>query len=152
MRGTNDIYSQSQATLATSTLQRSSTLGSGKTLTHEERLEQEEDKETRKALDGRIGKRKRARDEFDVVNGPDIESDDEDDFLASRPNRSHEPSSPQRDVVMEHPLVVVDSSNSHVKPQEVGSALKRNADGTVAPPKVRQRTKSKQVSVAIFDA
>jgi ATP-dependent RNA helicase DHX37/DHR1 len=56
-------------------LQSSSTLGTGRAYTHQERLDKAEDKEVRKALDGRSGKRKRHNDQF-VVEEPDTDDDE----------------------------------------------------------------------------
>ncbi|EAU85900.2 DHX37 protein [Coprinopsis cinerea okayama7 len=141
---------KSQATLSTAVLQSSSTLGSGKTLSHLERLEKEEDAETRKALDGRLGKRKRRREEYDVVHGVDEDDSDEDEDL--KPASPSPYLLPHKDVEMEEPPpnepepAVVVNSLPQSDPPVVGSALRRNPDGTVVQPKIRQRTKQKQAS------
>ncbi|TFK27975.1 P-loop containing nucleoside triphosphate hydrolase protein [Coprinopsis marcescibilis] len=141
---------QSQATLSTSLLQSSSTLGSGKTLSHLERLERQEDYETRQMLDGRVGKRKRHQ-----VGGVSLldESSDEDEepvvpitrhFQSQDIPMDDEPPTAK---LKEVKVVVDDSFNPAEKslPKEVGSALQRNADGSVVQPNVRKKSQ-KQLS------
>ncbi|KAF5338958.1 hypothetical protein D9611_008721 [Ephemerocybe angulata] len=148
---------QSQATLSSAMLQSSSMLGSKKVLTHQELLDKQEDKEVRDALEGKTtGKRKRRpQDERYSVHQAgeedEDEDEDEDDELASRyasrptTERPIE-STPEEPAAPLEPSVTVDLSSAHVKPQEakpvaVGSALRRNADGTTVQPKIRKRTK-----------
>ncbi|KAF6757513.1 DHX37 protein [Ephemerocybe angulata] len=148
---------QSQATLSSAMLQSSSMLGSKKVLTHQELLDKQEDKEVRDALEGKTtGKRKRRpQDERYSVHqagGEDEDEDeDEDDELASRyasrptTERPIE-STPEEPAAPLEPSVTVDLSSAHVKlpeakPVAVGSALRRNADGTIVQPKIRKRTK-----------
>lgn len=126
---------QSQAVLPSSLLQSSSMLGTGKTLTHQELQDRSEDKEVRKALDGRSGKRKRHEDKF-AVHGLDTEDSQDDEILAAetvtRPS---------------HPQVIFDSAipppKNESEPSAVGSALKRKSDGSVVMPKI---SKTKQSS------
>lgn len=78
--------SQSQAQLkSTLHLQSSSTLGTGKHSTAHERIEKEEDRETRKIIEGKgLGKRKRgAGERFDAV---DDEDEDDNDLDAGLPS------------------------------------------------------------------
>ncbi|KAJ7175857.1 P-loop containing nucleoside triphosphate hydrolase protein [Mycena filopes] len=116
---------QSQATLPSSLqLQSSATLGTGKAITHRDRLDKLEDKEIRRALDGRTGKRKRQDDSYAVVganDSPDDDTDGEDSASIQIGN----PSNPS-----------VSSALA-----TVGSALQRNADGSIVPPKIVPRSK-----------
>jgi ATP-dependent RNA helicase DHX37/DHR1 len=130
---------QSQAEVQSLRLQSSSTLGTGKAITNLEKKGRLEDKEIRRALDGTSNKRKRhGGDNYAVVGA---ESEDEDfetistkdrkDFSSEDPINANEP--------ME--VTVVDSSTSaaviaSAPPSAVGSALKRNADGSVVTPKI----------------
>lgn len=133
------VLSQSQAVLPSSLLQSSSTLGTGKTLTHQELQDRSEDKEVRKAFDGRSGKRKRHEDKF-AVHGLDTEDSQDDEIFATetvtRPS---------------HPQVIFDSAipppKNESKPSAVGSALKRNSDGSIVMPKI---SKTKQVCCMHF--
>ncbi|KAJ7670209.1 P-loop containing nucleoside triphosphate hydrolase protein [Mycena rosella] len=106
--------SQSQATLPTSVhLQSSAT------------LDKLEDKEIRRALDGRTGKRKRQDDSY-AVTGPDADTDEELDQDDAFP-----------------PMQTSGSSTTPVvpAPAAVGSALQRNPDGSVVAPKIVPRGK-----------
>jgi HrpA-like RNA helicase len=58
-------------------LQSSSTLGTGKVSTNKERLDKLEDKETRRAINGRRGKRKRNTDRFDILQADNDDDEDE---------------------------------------------------------------------------
>ncbi|KAJ7505327.1 P-loop containing nucleoside triphosphate hydrolase protein [Mycena galericulata] len=86
--------SQSQAALPTTLhLQSSATLGTGKATTHRDRLDKLEDKEIRRALDGRVGKRRRQDDSY-AVTGPDVDMDDEDQDDVMSPMQTSGPSKP----------------------------------------------------------
>jgi hypothetical protein len=122
---------QTQAALPTTLhLQSSATLGTGKVATHRDRLDKLEDKEIRRALDGRTGKRRRHDDSY-AVTGPeadmdDQESDPEDDPFP--PMQISGPSNPPRPSV----------------PAAVGSALQRNPDGSLVAPKIVPRSHGKK--------
>ncbi|KAJ6559196.1 P-loop containing nucleoside triphosphate hydrolase protein [Mycena vulgaris] len=121
--------SQSQATLPTTVhLQSSATLGTGKATTHRDRLDKLEDKEIRRALDGRTGKRKRQDDSYAVI-GPDADTDDEeldrDDALS--------------------PMQIPGPSTVPV-PAAVGSALQRNSDGSVVAPRIVPKSREKKAA------
>lgn len=133
-------------------------LGSGKTLTHQELLEKLEDREVRQALEGKTtGKRKRSRgDQYAVYEADEdeVESDGEQSEGSSKPKAIATPMDVDADETAPQstpqPAVTVDmpSTNQGPKVQEtpsVGSALRRNADGSVVQPKVRQRMKGRQV-------
>lgn len=134
------LLSQSQAQLPTTLhLQSSSTLGTGKSSTNRERLEKLEDKETRRAIDGRAGKRKRNDDKYDIMNAvhenEDIEFDQESIIQVlptSSPNYAKD-------------VLVVDSVDAPQlalsKPSAVGSALYRNPDGSVVAPRISKKIK-----------
>lgn len=140
-------------------------LGTGKSLSNEQRLAKQEDIQTRRVMDGRIkGRRKRGQQEAIVEAASS--SEDEGD-VQSRPATSiPEP----REEIMEFgdeqyesdhyslplgttrdaPVVVVDddgvavgtaSVKVAVKSVEVGSALKRAADGSVIAPRVVKGTR-----------
>ncbi|KAJ7675833.1 P-loop containing nucleoside triphosphate hydrolase protein [Mycena polygramma] len=124
---------QTQATLPTTVhLQSSATLGTGKAITHRDRLDKLEDKEIRRALDGRTGKRRRQDDSY-AVTGPDGDIDDEDgDENDSEDDASMQISGPSK------PVASV--------PAAVGSALQRNPDGTVVAPKIVPRSSKKKAA------
>ncbi|KIK69520.1 hypothetical protein GYMLUDRAFT_33890 [Collybiopsis luxurians FD-317 M1] len=122
--------SQSQAQLPSSIhFQSSSTLGTGKPTTHQERLDKLEDKQVRRALDGRSGKRKRHDGLFEVV---EADTDDDQDDLDSIAEPSVELSEPPPQPIAPQPVV--------------GGALARNPDGTVVAPKVRQGKRNKKTA------
>ncbi|KAL0961087.1 hypothetical protein HGRIS_006070 [Hohenbuehelia grisea] len=120
--------SQSQAELpSTLGLQSTSTLGTGKASTHQERLDRLEDKAVRRALDGQLGKRKRAVDRYDVVDESDGSESDE-----ARAGTLNERSQDEEDDQIAH-------MPSTSTPSEVGSALHRNPDGSVVQARVRPK-------------
>ncbi|KAL0579130.1 putative ATP-dependent RNA helicase DHR1 [Marasmius crinis-equi] len=116
--------SQSQAQIPSSLqLQSSSTLGTGRVRTHQEITDRVEDKEVRRALDGRTGKRKR-HEIFDVVDGSDDEGSDVSELADEAPSKSAQISNVTANDTASQPVV--------------GGALKRDANGNVVAPKVRQ--------------
>ncbi|TFK40653.1 P-loop containing nucleoside triphosphate hydrolase protein [Crucibulum laeve] len=140
---------QSQASLSSALLQSSSTLGTGKLATHLELQERQEDKEVRKVLEGRLGKRKRYGDgDMYDITGPDGESEDE-DMLSDFGEKGAAPSPEKRSAARSKEVIVIDSTTMAVgEPVKttisaVGSALQRNADGTVVAPKIRPRKQGK---------
>lgn len=140
-------------------LQSSSTLGTGYVKTHQERLDKDEDKEVRRIMDGRQvktkGKRTRGRNLFsgNALYASDEEKSDgeNDDHMESSSNQAKvddrqidegDGSSKSK------PVVLVDTgfSTSKVlslpavtKISEVGSALRRNDDGSMAVPHVSKK-------------
>ncbi|CAA7261404.1 unnamed protein product [Cyclocybe aegerita] len=136
---------KTQASLSSSLLQSSSTLGTGKALTHKELQEKAEDSLVKKSLLGQPGKRKRHQDVFDIQEADDEDeelSPDEDDEVPDHHNVDSTP--------LELPSetsVVIDESPSLPPAKSaatVGSALQRNLDGSTVAPKVRPRTKGMQ--------
>ncbi|KAJ3568750.1 hypothetical protein NP233_g5510 [Leucocoprinus birnbaumii] len=139
---------KSQNGVSSSLLQSSSTLGSGKTLTHEERLEKDEDLQVRHAIQGRAGKRKRrsavmdTRDftddlegENDRLSGSEVGSDDEAHSVPVKP------AAEEVQVEQAKTLQVGQSQTSVINvPVVIGSALRRNEDGTIAVPVVRRKS------------
>ncbi|KAF8158281.1 P-loop containing nucleoside triphosphate hydrolase protein [Crassisporium funariophilum] len=141
---------QTQASLPSSLLQSSATLGTGKLSTHQELQEKAEDRDVRKAFAGQAGKRKRHQDAFPIHHAEE-ELDSEDGNLLGGSSRNT-PTRIAQDS-LERSITVVDSStqhssmppNSSQNASTVGGALHRNPDGSVAAPKVRVRSKGKQV-------
>jgi ATP-dependent RNA helicase DHX37/DHR1 len=141
------ICSQSQAQVPTLNLQSSSTLGTGKISTHRERLEKLEIKEARRVLGGRSGKRRRNNDSHDA-HGPsssDNEGENTDCSVIAIDDNGADEAEP----------IAVDSNsiNRSVSSTSatIGSALQRNADGTVVVPKIVARNaKGKNVSIISF--
>ncbi|KAJ3895464.1 P-loop containing nucleoside triphosphate hydrolase protein [Lentinula edodes] len=127
--------SQSQAQLpSTVHFQSSATLGTGKATTHQDLLDKQEDKEIRRAIEGRSGKRKRHDGFYDVV---EAEADDE------------EGEEDEGDFMTETGLLEEQIEPSPKLPASqptVGSALARNSDGTVIAPMVRPRSKNKKTA------
>ncbi|KAF8073607.1 P-loop containing nucleoside triphosphate hydrolase protein [Lyophyllum atratum] len=141
---------QTQAEIPSSShLQTSSSLGTGKVSTHQERSERLEDKEVRRALDGRAGKRKRNDDIYAVVHVDEKDSDREDEYLLASAgegetsSRRKERSSAGTEEAPSLTIQTITMQAIASTSSAVGSALKRNSDGTVAAPKVRQKTKGK---------
>ncbi|GLB38537.1 putative helicase associated domain (HA2) Add an annotation [Lyophyllum shimeji] len=139
---------QTQAEIPSSfELKTSSSLGTGKVSTHKERLERLEDKEVRRALDGRTGKRKRNDHLYAVVHANESYSEEEDEGLVASADEGRKSSVPDEalNAPTQAPAIVQASVTQPVASTSaaVGSALKRNADGTVAAPNLRQRTKGK---------
>ena len=120
-------------------LQSSSTLGSGKTSSAQERLENIEDQEVRRAI---LSRQKKGGHFADIVESDSGEENDAHDFL-SEDQRDGQDASPQRTTV------VLDSAPIATRRQDVsadvviGSALQRNADGSIMEPRVmKKRDKS----------
>lgn len=120
----------------------SATVWTGHVATHQELLDRQEDKEVRRVLAGRGGKRKR--------NGVplDYESDgiSEDDDLVDNQTDAGGPSAQKK---TENTVESTDASTSVPVPSsvtDVGSALKRNSDGTVVAP-IRRRGNTTKVCV-----
>lgn len=123
----------------------SSTLGAGKTATVQDRLDRLEDKDVRRALHSRQRKPGRFVD-IAESDGSDGSADD-----SHSENFSKEG---QGDASPRGPVVVVDSLSATMKKQEmlaptVGSALKRNADGSIAKARIVKK-KGKGTRVRLF--
>lgn len=137
-------------------LQSSSTLGTGSVKTHKELLDQQEDKDVRHTISGHTSKRKRKQngptytsaafddsdEDFDLDEGMQVDKEDDlsDDELGKSRSK---------------PIIVVDSGFSTApdtsevvvkKIAEVGSALRRDANGQTVKPVVK---KSKGTKVFI---
>ncbi|PCH40127.1 nucleoside triphosphate hydrolase protein [Wolfiporia cocos MD-104 SS10] len=149
--------SKSQAQLSTALqLQSSSTLGTGKATTHKDLIDKQEDKEVRKAINGLSAKGKRHRQPLLLASDSSDEDEDEvmllgaagsDNDGKSKVHESEEGKS------RANPVVIVDSgfSTTTLPPEPspepvtapstsaVGSALKRNPDGTVVAPKISKK-------------
>ncbi|KAI0757185.1 P-loop containing nucleoside triphosphate hydrolase protein [Daedaleopsis nitida] len=150
--------SKSQATASAAlNLKSSATLGTGKAGTHQQRLDEFENKEVRRAMDGRSGgtKRRRRNDDFPAAFRDDSEGDD-DDFDNGRMDVDDEQDSGEvapEGTSRSNPVVIVDSgfsTTAQASPEDdyivaklphaaVGSALKRNADGSVSEPRIAKR-------------
>ena len=131
--------SKSQAELpSTLQLQSSSTLGSGRTLTAQERLEKAEDKEVSRAIYSRqtIG---RFADIAESDEGEDV-LDSVQDVHSERDMTQDGESTSPRDRV-----VIINSTSTATRKQNVrddvvvGSALQRNADGSIVKPRIMKK-------------
>jgi len=148
------FLSKTQASLSTSVLQSSSTLGTGKASIFQERQEKDEDIFVKKSLLGQSGKRKRHQDIFAVQDAGDDE-DLADESLTGQPEEDREfqnntkgdHSKPEVRVV-EGPASLVPKSSTQAA-LSVGSALQRNANGSVIAPKTRPMSKGKHVRRAL---
>lgn len=146
-------------------LQSSATLGTGKPITHQQRLEEAEDKEVRRAMDGRSGqgKRRRRTEALDIsVDGSDGDDDDGGYYGMDVDTHGDTDLPAQDGTSRSNPVVIIDSGFSTKEqlpgvedspPQQtistVGSALKRNADGSVAAPRVAHRKPKVKVSILL---
>ncbi|EJC98118.1 P-loop containing nucleoside triphosphate hydrolase protein [Fomitiporia mediterranea MF3/22] len=140
---------QTQAQLPTTLhLQPSSTLGSRKVQTHEELQAKQEDKEVRRIMEGRGkgGRRKR-----NMYSGMDVDTDEDSGTEEDNDMRKNDEGSRDADMEKElpgsspeSPVIIFDEPEDVPKilPQvtdAVGSALRRNKDGTLQEPKVLKR-------------
>ena len=128
--------SKSQAELpSTLQLQSSSTLGSGRTLTAQERLEKAEDKEVSRAIYSRqtIG---RFADIAESDEGEDVLDSVQDVHSERDMTQDGQGTSPRG------PVVIVDSTSTATRKKDVpddavvGSALQRNAVGSIMKPRI----------------
>ena len=139
--------SKSQAELpSTLQLQPSSTLGSGRALTAQERLEKTEDKEVRRAIYSRQRRGGHLADTAESDRGDEVVDEAQDVHSEGDTIQEYEGSSPQDQVV------VVDSTSTATRKQDVpadivvGGALQRNADGSITKPRIM---KKKSVGVCL---
>ncbi|TFL01831.1 P-loop containing nucleoside triphosphate hydrolase protein [Pterulicium gracile] len=142
---------QSQAEVTTSLdLQSSSTLGTGRVSSIRQLHEGQEDRHVRRALQGNTtGKRRRPGvDDFTIHEGGD--SSDEDVEMSSAPGLTATDPINLTEVDPTQTASQANEASVHyapielaAKPAAIGSALKRNADGSVIAPKMRVKTNKK---------
>ncbi|KAJ3822852.1 P-loop containing nucleoside triphosphate hydrolase protein [Lentinula raphanica] len=126
--------SQSQAQLPSNIhFQSSATLGTGKAFTHQDQLDKQEDKEVRRAIEGRSGKRKRRDGFYGVV---EVDTDEDDDKEEAEEEDEIEIDTVPVKENLEPLPRTVDSQPT------TGGALARNPDGSVVAPKVRLKSKN----------
>jgi ATP-dependent RNA helicase DHX37/DHR1 len=147
-------YRQTQTDIPSSLqLQSSASLGTGRAITHQERLDIAEDKNVRSALDGRLGKRKRRALED---NAPESASSDEDSlgFEASSGSVQITHLSEVRMAVDDSDPKARSSAQIQMTPvtsKIIGGALQRNPDGSVVQPKVAKPRSKKVTPYFHFD-
>jgi ATP-dependent RNA helicase DHX37/DHR1 len=126
----------------------SSTLGTGRVSTHQRRLEHLEDKEVKRALDGRVGKRKRLEAQAVI---PDDEESDQSEAMELDEQVMHVRIQPPHWNVGEgeplDELHVSGPSVTYVASPPVGSALQRYPDGRLVQPSIKERDKGTKVSI-----
>lgn len=155
--GRTDVTSRkSQAELPNIlALQSSATLGTGAAKTHQERLERDEDKQVRQAMDRTSqGKRKgsKQRRRQPAHSAPSGLTDESGDGMDSDVGMVF--NEEEEGMSRSNPVVIIDSGFSTapaasvptVTQIEVGSALQRNADGSAVAPRISER-KPKQAKV-----
>ncbi|TFK52557.1 P-loop containing nucleoside triphosphate hydrolase protein [Heliocybe sulcata] len=142
----------SQAEIPSLKLQTSSMLGTGKVATNQYRLEKKEDKEVGKLMDGRAGKRKRPTDVH--ASSEESEGDAEDSFI-SRTAHARDADieivdlTGKPSVLKPEPVVVHDIGAGGppaavpLPATSVGSALRRNKDGTATVPVMKKKSTKK---------
>ena len=129
--------------MSSAVLQSSSTLGTGRLSTFEERQEKAEDALLRKTMAGQAGKRKRHQDVYAVHHHEDVDIDNDNEEEDMRPRKlgKRQPADPAEEKPEDAIMVVEAPPNPPPKKEAaasaIGSALHRNADGTIASPKVR---------------
>ncbi|GJE85929.1 ATP-dependent RNA helicase [Phanerochaete sordida] len=136
-------------------LKSSATLGTGKVITHQDRVEKEEHQEVKRVMEGSSNGKKRRRSAKSYV-GAASDSEEEPEAYMDDDHRS----SPAVALDLEpgktraNPVVIVDSGFATTKQEPepapavnvsyIGSALKRAADGSIVAPRiVKRKTKSK---------
>ncbi|KAH8114512.1 P-loop containing nucleoside triphosphate hydrolase protein, partial [Phellopilus nigrolimitatus] len=133
---------ETQAQLpSTLQLQSSSTLGSRKVQTNEELQAKLEDKQIRRAMEGRVkGKRRRQNNAYSGIDR--VSEDDEDEDIEMKEDLAPESGFSRSFPVIvrdEEPAIAPSKPALVVKDMAVGGALRKNADGTVSAPKVVNR-------------
>lgn len=118
-------------------LQSSSTLGAGRTLTAQERLEETEDKEVWRAIYSRQTSGRYA----DIA-----ESDEGEEVVHTQGVHSeHDTIHDGEGILPQGQVVIVDSASTTTRKQDVpadvvvGSALRRNADGSTVKPRIMKK-------------
>ncbi|KAF9220938.1 P-loop containing nucleoside triphosphate hydrolase protein [Gyrodon lividus] len=139
---------QTQASMPSIDLQSSSTLGTGKTTSHRERLDKTEGMEVRRLVEGRSNKRRRRSNDF-TVTGPDDSESEDAELDAMGTGAGINPPKPVPPD--EAPIVVASTSLAapakSTQPSVVGGALRRNPDGTVMGPRVfKKKEKCKKTT------
>jgi ATP-dependent RNA helicase DHX37/DHR1 len=120
-------------------LQSSSTLGSGRPLTAQERLEKTEDKDVRRAIYSRQRRGGHLTDTVESDGDDEVVDDTQDVHSEGNTIQDDEDTSPRDQVV------VVDSTSAVTRKQDVpadivvGGALQRNADGSIAKPIIMKK-------------
>ncbi|KAF8843324.1 P-loop containing nucleoside triphosphate hydrolase protein [Paxillus ammoniavirescens] len=139
---------QTQASVPSLDLQSSSTLGTGKAMSHRERLDKTDDMEVRRVMEGRSNKRRRRNNDFTVTSPGDSESEDAElDAMDTDVGRN-----PPKPIVPDDVPIVDVSTNLAVSEKStqssvVGGALRRNTDGTVMAPRViKKKDKDKKTT------
>ncbi|KAL4073219.1 P-loop containing nucleoside triphosphate hydrolase protein [Scleroderma yunnanense] len=136
---------QTQTTMPSVALHSSSTLGTGKSMSNRQRLDRAEDLDVRRAIDGRIGKRRRQNPDYSDVTQSDSESEGSNHYDI---DEDINPSTSE--LVSIAAVSIVDLSSGSVVPVKptqsvVGGALKRNSDGTLVTPRVvKKKEKGKK--------
>jgi ATP-dependent RNA helicase DHX37/DHR1 len=129
-------------------LQSSSTLGTGKVSTNKERLDKLEDKETRRAINGRGGKRKRNTDRFDILQADNDDEGDEDLEIGGSESVTVRTTVDAQVVVMDSEPRTSTAQPMASGSSAVGSALQRNPDGSVVTPRMSKKKKQgKKVNI-----
>ncbi|KAI5122781.1 hypothetical protein M0805_000125 [Coniferiporia weirii] len=122
-------------------LQPSSTLGSRIIQTNEELQAKLEDKEVRRVMESRVKGRRRRRDAYSDMN-EDSEGEEGTEDVEMREVPAPEPGSSRASPVVifdEEPLFAPSDQAHVVEGVAVGSALRKNPDGTVKAPKIVKR-------------
>jgi ATP-dependent RNA helicase DHX37/DHR1 len=140
---------KSQNGVDSALLQSSSMLGTGKPLTHQQRFEKDEDSQVRQAMLGRVGKRRRHSEVMDMMDSADDKDDKDEGLSDSDAETDDEPKGAvTRTSVEDEQMEVVNIQEAKKPPIPVvnmpvviGSALRRNEDGTIAASAVRKRSK-----------
>lgn len=120
-------------------------------MAHSERFEKDEDSQIRQAMLGRVGKRKRHSGIMGMIDLADDLDDEDEGLSGSEPETEGAPQRTQaRPLVKDEQINVIDlpETDNPPIPVVVGSALRRNEDGTISAPIVRN--KSKKVYKLLF--
>lgn len=159
---THRIRSKSQAELpSTLQLQSSSALGTGKPQTHQDRLDKSEDKDVRRAMGHTqlTGKHRKRNAGF---TGVADDNESEEDLALNEDSTSRmvidelpdvkEGSSKERPVVIVDSAVTTPAEQTAQSSTAVGSALQRNADGSVVTPRIlKRKDKGRKVVIHVRD-
>ena len=126
-------------------LQSSSTLGSGRTHTAQEKLEKTEDKEVLRAIHSRQISGRFAGDTSESDEGEEVLDNTQDVHSKYDTTQDGEGTSPRG------PVVIVDSTSTATRRQDVpddavvGSALQRNTDGSIVKPRIMKKKRGTTV-------
>lgn len=139
MAGTNSWSSKRQAELpSTLDLQSSSTLGSGKTSSAQERLEKIEDQEVRHAIRSRQRKGRRFAN---IAESGSDEENNAHDFHSEhdQDQQDGEDASPRGQTVLLYLAPIAAQRRDVSVDVVIGSALQRNADGSTMEPRIMKK-------------